>query len=65
MSDGVTDGRCQQPDCGGRLVVYTTRINFTQQIRIRYCRCEKCKAIPEVGGKRIVPLKYAPARLVP
>lgn len=43
------------------MVVYTTRINFALQIRVRYLQCCRCKSQPE-GNKFIVPLKYAPAK---
>lgn len=43
------------------MIVYTTRINFALEIRVRYLRCSKCHGMPE-GNKFVVPLKYAPAK---
>ena len=50
--------RCK---CGGLIGVYSTRINFARQIRIRYMRCRSCGSCPE-NNKWIVPLEYAPAQ---
>lgn len=58
MKSGET---CTENGCGGRLVVYTTRINFAQKVRVRYLRCGKCGNLPD-GNKWIVPLEYAPPR---
>lgn len=52
--------RCEK--CGGRMMVYTTRINFVAKVRIRYYCCEDCKHKPH-DGKRVIPLEYAPQRL--
>ena len=53
--------QCKQEGCSGRMVVYTTRINFALELRVRYLHCSKCGDMPE-GNKFIVPLKFAPAK---
>ena len=53
--------KCCQGDCPGRLIVYSTRINFALGKRIRYLRCDMCGDTPE-GNKQVVPLEFAPSR---
>lgn len=55
--------KCQQENCEGRLCVYTTRINFALKHRVRYLHCQVCGHKPD-GNKWIVPLEYAPSRVV-
>lgn len=53
--------KCECGLCRGHMVVYKTRINFSQGIRIRYLRCQQCGHLP-AGNKWIVPIEFAPAR---
>lgn len=53
--------KCPIKDCDGRIVVYTTRINFVRQIRVRYMHCSCCGHLPP-DNKWIIPLAYAPIR---
>lgn len=52
---------CEVDKCGGRLVVYKTRINFAAKMRIRYLHCPKCGHCPD-GNKWLIPLEYSPQR---
>lgn len=54
-------GKCPKPECTGRMVVYTTRINFSRSVRVRYVHCGCCGYLP-ADNKWVVPLEYAPAR---
>lgn len=58
----MTPGQgCPAEHCDGRMVVYATRINFAQKVRVRYLHCGKCGHLPD-GNKWIVPLEYAPEK---
>jgi ssDNA-binding Zn-finger/Zn-ribbon topoisomerase 1 len=49
------------PQCGGDLIVYTSRVQG--DYRHRYLHCIECGFLPP--GKEIVPIAYAPQRRKP
>lgn len=51
--------QCPVEECGGKLLVYSTRI--VGNSRVRYLRCNLCGATPE-HNKQMVPLEYGPSR---
>lgn len=52
---------CPEVGCGGKLVTYSTRINFVTNTRTRFLRCGTCGKCP-ANNKWIIPLDNAPPR---
>jgi hypothetical protein len=52
---------CPREACVGVLGVYSTKVIEEANVRVRYLRCNSCKARP-TANQQVVPLKYAPPR---
>lgn len=53
---------CPRENCRGVLGVYSTKVIEEANVRVRYLRCNACKARP-AANQQVVPLKYAPPRV--
>jgi hypothetical protein len=50
---------CSCEKCGGRLLVYATRV--VGSTRVRYRRCADCRT---PAGKLYIPIRFAPVRTI-